>query len=407
MSSLEGNVAFATDMTLVLGAESYILKNKNNFLPSDPFGRKSLQAFIDLFLNAEKMYFTLPGTQDTGAPILIKQLGTHLNKFSKGAVQLSQQTEELVFKSFVELIASNNIASLGILEEWLKFQMLNPIVTEGHRYRVHEKGERLIPEDSYQIWNEESTRLLQGKLNPLQSHLRDSTKKFNNEVNNYLHIELSRFSSLEDFLLCYLFDNYRRGWQYIEGVKAAGDAEGIEAVYFPHALRNHALNSSTANWQDIQLKQNQLWSWGGYIVELLNEPEYEQERSPEKVVEYILAIHEAMDKTGCPRWDYEDIFDRNGKIKNKKYLKKLHTYVEETANRAKLPLLRLQESEATLIEKLAHLAVRFVSPALVIDPKSEMRLRRLARNIPFYKGNFGYRGLLPNDIDDNSRIGSI
>src|SRR5262249_270133 len=126
MSSLAGYTAFATDMTLVLGAESYILKNKTNFPPSDPFGRKSLQAFIDLFLNAEKMYFTLPGTQDTGAPILIKQLGTHLNKFSKGAVQLSQQTEELVFKSFAELIESNNITSLQILEEWLKFQMLNP-----------------------------------------------------------------------------------------------------------------------------------------------------------------------------------------------------------------------------------------------------------------------------------------
>lgn len=42
---------------------------------------------------------------------------------------------------------------------------------------------------------------------------------------------------------------------------------------------------------------------------------------------------------------------------------------------------------------------RFVSPRFVVDTKAEKDLRRLTNKIPFYKGSFGYRGLLPKDID--------
>jgi hypothetical protein len=397
MTLLDGSTAFATDMTLMLGAESYILKNNN--LPSDPFGRDCLQTFVDLFLNTEKMYFTLPGTQDKGTPKLITQLGSHLGKFSKGAVQLSTEIEQNVFEGFIKLLESGDVRLLRSLREWLNFQMLNPIVTKGHRYRIHEKGERLVPDESYQIWMERRELVLKNRQF-LQNNFAKYTDTFNTITFEYIQTELNRFNSIEDFLLCYLFDTYRRGWQYIEGVRIASEAAGIKAIYFPHALRNHALHLATDNWQTIQIHQNRLWSWGGYIVELINEPEYEQERSPEKVIHYLLAISEAVEKTGCPKWDYETLFDKNGNVKNKKYLKKLHNYIAETADSARLPLLRIQDTilETTLIEKLAHLAIRFVSPRLVIDAKSEMDLRRLTNSLPFYKGTFGYRGLLPKDI---------
>ncbi|HZO74197.1 MAG TPA: hypothetical protein VFB60_18485 [Ktedonobacteraceae bacterium] len=191
----------------------------------------------------------------------------------------------------------------------------------------------------------------------------------------------------------------------MEGVSIASEAAGTKAIYFPHALRNHALHAATTNWQAVQVNQNRLWSWGGYIVELMKEPEYEQERLPEKVVEYILAIREAIEKTGCPRWDYETLFDKSGHVKSGKYLKRLQDYIRETADIARLPLLRMQEAnlEVTMVEKLAHLGIRFLSPRLVIDPKSEIKLRRLTHKLPFYKGTFGYRGLLPKGIDvDNT-----
>ncbi|HZO72749.1 MAG TPA: hypothetical protein VFB60_11145 [Ktedonobacteraceae bacterium] len=211
MSSLENDAAYATDMTLVLGAESYILKQKQRLSPADPLGKDCLQTFVDLFLNTERMYFTLPGTQDEGTPILIQRLGSHLSKFSKSAIHLSEETEQKVFEGFTTLIESNDKELLHILGGWLNFQMLNPIVTKGHRYRVHAKGERLIPDDSYQIWADKREQLLQGKQTLLRSSLVNSARKLAHEIDEYAQIERNRFDSLEEFLVCYFFDNYRRG----------------------------------------------------------------------------------------------------------------------------------------------------------------------------------------------------
>lgn len=73
----------------------------------------------------------------------------------------------------------------------------------------------------------------------------------------------------------------------------------IEAGYFPHEIRNYAFDVSTKEWSEQHRTPTPLCDWGEYIVSLIND--YEGERSPGKVAERVIKIHEAMEKTKCPK----------------------------------------------------------------------------------------------------------
>ena len=183
--------ATATDVTLVLGAESYI--RRNNY-PSDPSSRECLRDFVDLILNSEKMYLTLPGSEDQGTPVLIQRLGGILSRLPEAAIDLTPETELKVRDGLVNLAADRG---RDWLRRWLEFQLFNPIVTEGHRTRV---GGRMISEGGRQIW-EIHRQLIMAQVPQNIYPLVPASK-----IPKYLEEEIRTFSSTDEFLLCYSFD---------------------------------------------------------------------------------------------------------------------------------------------------------------------------------------------------------
>ena len=82
----------ATDMTLLLGAESYIRRSESVY--NDPWSKDCLRDFIDLVLNSEQMYFTLPGQKNKGVPTLVRELAGLLHKLPDAAIYLTPEVEE-------------------------------------------------------------------------------------------------------------------------------------------------------------------------------------------------------------------------------------------------------------------------------------------------------------------------
>lgn len=392
----------ATDMTFVLGAESYVRRNQ---YPSDPSGRECLRDFVDLVLNCERMYFTLPGSEDRGTPALIQRLGELLSRLPEAAaINLTPQTELKILDGLIDLAVHRG---RDWLRRWLEFQLLNPIVTEGHRVRV---GGKMISEQGRQIWTQHRERIM-GKV-PTGIHPLVPAVK----LPKYLEEERNTFNSTDEFLLCYAFDVYRRGWQYLSRVSAAD----VGATYIPHELRNDALEVATDAWRPLHLSQDLLWSWGGYIVELLDEPEYGHERSPERIAERVLAIREAMDEVGCPRWHHVHVVEEDGAFRPQSPLKGFHQLIEETAHKAGLPFLRERKDRAAdriigagieaipdiveLIKGVPPVSLIFSGSKFIlailkrVDPDAVGRFesqKRRAMNF-FSKGRFGYRGLFPS-----------
>jgi len=276
----------ATDMTLALGAESYIDHHRDIY--NDPWGKECLRDFVDLVLNSEKMYLTLPGKKNKGVPALIKELSASklLHRLPDAAIHLSLGTEENIFSGFINLVAREPEAAW--LWDWLAFQLVNPIVTEGHRVRVgsmvpdqenRTPADGMISSDGYEAWKSNFS-----KAHEVELLNRVPPIKVRQYLTNYFERTKYKFSSEQEFFLCYAFDVYRRGWQYMSRVSATD----VGATYFPHKIRNDALEKSTNQWRVLRQKQKILWSWGDYIVSLLEE--YKIARSPERVAEQIVKI---------------------------------------------------------------------------------------------------------------------
>jgi len=220
---------------------------------------------------------------------------------------------------------------------------------------------------------------------------------------NYFKSTKYNFVSEREFFLCYAFDVYRRGWQYITRAGAAD----VGATYFPHRIRNDALDKSTNKWEIVDDNQRLLWSWGEYIVRLIDE--YKIERSPEKVAERIIKIHEAMKETKCPKWFNIGVLEGDDLFKDV-----VQQTVVKTAKKARLPLLRMREDPEAVEwieaiigmafdiiglpilsgEKLVRLFVKRVAPDFIgkVEVSIEDNRRRVI-NL-FHKGAFGYPGLV-------------
>ncbi|MBN1873022.1 MAG: hypothetical protein JXA33_02250 [Anaerolineae bacterium] len=394
----------ATDMTLVLGAESYIDQKQSVF--NDPWGKDCLRDFVDLVLNSEKMYFTLPGKKNKGVPSLIAELSASkmLHKLPDAAIRLTPEIEENVFNGFLDLVTKKSKTRFW---DWVAFQVVNPIVAEGHRIRIGSMSpdqdhyvpfDSMISSDGYNTWKVNLDRV--SDIGVLE---RVPFIKAPRYLSSYFQKTKYKFDSQNEFLLCYAFDVYRRGWQYMSRVSAAD----IGATYFPHEIRDDALEASTNKWEILRGNQKMLWSWGDYIVYLLDE--YKIERSPQRVAERIIKIQEAMKQTNCPKWFNIGTFEYDDSFKEL-----IQQTLDKTARKAKLPVLRMREDPQAveLITAIIEIAFDFVvSPLLsigkgmrviikTISPdlvgRLEMNVENQSRNAirMFHKGAFGYPGLM-------------
>ena len=103
-------------------------------------------------------------------------------------------------------------------------------------------------------------------------------------------------------MLCYAFDVYRRGWQYFGSI---GNTDS-SAIYFSHMIRDDAFDAINKAWENMEFCQNNLWSWGEYLIRILESPEYGKTFSVSMIFDKILALQQIIG-SGFPRWHYINI----------------------------------------------------------------------------------------------------
>ncbi len=196
---------------------------------------------------------------------------------------------------------------------------------------VHAKrlGNRTISVDGEKLWPELR------ELPELAPYLIAPELVEENAVLPLIKSDCSNLS-VKEYPLCYAFDVYRRGWQYLERVRKTNS----DALYIPHKLRLDALDAGgSKDWTMISERQAELWSWGGYVCEILREKEYPAYKSADEIVKFVERIKSALEKTEYATWDTTEIIDENGYIRNHQKLNEIKESIINTANVAKLPIL--------------------------------------------------------------------
>jgi hypothetical protein len=300
----------ATDMTTELAAESFLYPALG---PVELDHAQRFRDLIDLMVNADTFQVTLPATKDPGGesrvPMIemLRRAGLVTMLPGYGTTEFDNEYEVAeAFKAFAK------VRGVDWLPNWLRFQLLNPIVTDTHKQRLEEiqaspharTDVPLIDPKSLELWDHYKQDILsstRGKLGPLD--IPDGS-----DLPSYLAESRGAFETVEELALCYAYDVYRRGREYAD---RAGRAVP-EATYFPHPLRNDALEAPAKTLNTLHRSQELLWSWGGCVLkEVEREPEH---RNPAYVIELICGIRKAMEDR-CPKWHYLDIIDEEGKLK--------------------------------------------------------------------------------------------
>ncbi len=404
----------ATDLTLFFGAESYIRRCAGDTL-SDPEGRICLQTLVDLVLNCDKLYLTLPGPHPGNPSELLPVFRSYFHMLPESSLDLKEEVERDVQAGFSRFLVSKGF---HWTRDWVNFQFRSPIVTSGHSLRL---GNRMISDAGWSMWkdlrvSEDVSPLL--KWPPLirQEDIRGELSGQQGDL------------TAHEFALCYTFDLYRRGWQYLERVRGTND----DAAYVPHIMRLNALDSGAGNWASISYRQGTLWSWGAYICEIMHDDAYPALRSPTAVAGLVGKIRDAMVTTGCPTWDEYKIFDRAGMVIDPSDLRGLQDWVVDTARTADLPLLKgvagpLQETTGVVVKEAVGKVIeasedaiggRIVFPlklvkivAGVLDPESVAKVDTQAEKVrrrvssKFFKAAYEYRGLIPQNRSTGKQSG--
>jgi len=316
---LESLTRAATDLTLFFGAESFIHQCRGGAV-FDPDGESCLAVLIDLIVNCTSLGLTLPGTKQHNQSKLIPLLKEYFVELPDGMLPLLSETEDAVAREFVVYA---NARDWKWFSQWATFQLTSPIVTTGHNLRL---GGNVVSPEGVQAWRNRAQEI---------AHALDWPPLIlPNLLPEFMHNQFQGLSPLE-FPLCYAFDVYRRGWQYVERVRQLKNG----SAYVPHSLRKNCL-SKTATWTPIEFRQEYLWSWGKYICAVLHDDHLAHYRSPAAVVDMVNSIKRVMSQQGgCPTWDASRVIDDCGNIVDLSYLKEIQKRVMECAQEAKLPQL--------------------------------------------------------------------
>jgi hypothetical protein len=397
--------AAATDLTLFRGAESFVWECAGEPL-SDPDGRKCLATLIDLIVNTDSLYLTFPRNEAPSG--LSPRLREFFKSLPDAALVLTEETESNLRRGFCTWLLHRG---RGWTAQWVNFHLRHPLNISGHSARL---GGPWITEEAHSRWSalKEETEFSAIASWPavIQGHdLPWETQE-----------ELRRTGlSAHDFGLCYAFSVYRRGWQYLERVRTGTDM----AAYVPHRLRSSALDLGAGidAWSQVSFRQENLWSWGSYLCEVLGDEKFPSYRSVDEIGKLVGRVKNAMAKTSCPTWNQARVFDADGQIVDLEYLQMLQEWVRDTAQEAGLPLLRRLEgpvekttrelahsATGTALEAAVHAPVELPLKlakisAGVLFPKTVARAdtwtteaqRRLAAKVRFLRADFEYRGLLP------------
>jgi hypothetical protein len=277
-----------------------------------------------------------------------------------------------------------------------------------------------ITDLGYELWREHKSRIMsrpaiQSVSLVRESHLTGKVRE------SYRTLESSHFNSMHEFIVCFAFDVYRRGWQY-----AAGVANGTPGTtYLAHWLRNNALERGSTDWAIVSDYQDLYWSWGNYFVNLVSHPKLGQEVSPQRVAEYLQAVKSVISSTGRPTWSSLDLIDEGGRISDLDHMRAVGDWVEQTAHEAKLPMLEMRaidQSEGislamsfawdaastvvgvplNVLSFVAKTSVKQISPEFAMKAGDYLdRMRKRGVN-KIFKGSYGYPGLVSPINEDET-----
>jgi hypothetical protein len=275
--------SYLIDMTLALGADSYLQQRnpRPEGICSDPAGESCLRDFVDVIVNSSTCYFALPSENDYWIrPALLRGI-TALQIIPKCAgVPLKDSVERRVFAGFQE-----TYHDLGHewVSSWFLSHVLNPVVNRYHNTRLGAKARSFITisEDGWEVWDRYFDKSEIARWKPLTEHMPREP---------YLLKDTERAGGLAKFQYCYVFDVYRRGWQYAEAARMKRG--GIS--YCPHQLRRRALEAGADGW--LVSNRERFWSWGEAIIGAIKAASHKVEA--QQVSDWIngLLVHKS------PRW---------------------------------------------------------------------------------------------------------
>lgn len=402
----------AADMTLLLGAESWLTRHlktrvyswesdgERQRYPHDPTGKECLRDFIDLIVNSETMYFTLPRENQSHTPLLLSELSQYLRGLPKAAITLTPELEVNVFNGFIDLAIHRGVDWIW---KWTKFQLENPLVHLGHSGRIAE----IVTHEGYEVWKYNYDKILRSNL--LKINIDAEPPRY---IIEYLEHEKGKFSSYQEFFTCYAYDVYRRGWQYLRAVSE----NDMRAIYFPHRIRNDALEMGTNQWEVLHKCQNFLWSWGEYIVQLIEEPAYRGKLTPIHVAEYIHRIREQLrsdkyDTSYAPKWFDIAVINEENEFEFLDDIRNLQDCIEQTAFEAGLPILESLHAKKQIsnVDDAIFLGLKLTSPGIK-NLNSEISVDVMDARRQGYvrggkKGLFIHRGLITNTSKISNHIG--
>src|ERR1700741_2705003 len=118
------------DLTLLFGAESYLLQVDDADPNADPWRIHAFRRFIDVLLSGVEVYFPLPQEPDRVTRLVSSRLARSVSfgQFRLCATPLNAKTEEAVVRGFSTFL--EHPQKRLDLAKWLRFQM-HPSRVEG------------------------------------------------------------------------------------------------------------------------------------------------------------------------------------------------------------------------------------------------------------------------------------
>jgi hypothetical protein len=231
------------DMTLALGAESFIQHRQNPSLGLDPSGESCFVNLIDLAVNSRICFLTWPSTEDyLYRPKLLERLPSIQKIPNCASVRLQPAIEKRVFDAFWQVFRAFGYEWFA---QWWTSHFSDPVVLKHYLPRLGKTASKLstISDVGLAIWSKYITPTRIKRLQPLGPLPKNAP-----------HIV---------YQYCYAYDVFRRGWQYAEATRL----ENRDIKYCPHQLRQRALSDASASW--IEQTRSRHWSWGRCIAYII------------------------------------------------------------------------------------------------------------------------------------------
>lgn len=338
----------SVDMTLALGAESFLRYRHDPARGVDPSGESCFINLVDLVINSKICYLTWPSSEGyQHRPELLERLSLDNEIPNCASVHLNKTTEKRVFKAFWEVFQSFGYEWFA---RWWNSHFSDPIVIQHHLPRLGNKARDLktITDEGFGWWRELMKEDELKQLQPLgflpdnAPHITEDAKKVYAE-------------SIAPYQYCYAYDVFRRGWQYAEATR---QAERFDIRYCPHQLRQRALSDASDSW--IEQARMRHWSWGRCIANIVK-------TNPEpiplgQVTDWINGLVAA----NPPKWtEIPTITNIGSEDEYRKAVNDLLEPLRQAAHLAKIPRQKIKP--LTLGIKVGKLSIDIMFDALKLS----------------------------------------